>query len=175
MTIETTVIPSQVTQYTDALAENAVEAIMLAPLQAIQASLESIDSKRITDQVRASEDLLASANTERATLTEQVFTLRKSITISQSGQYRIKFDLGNSSAGVGTITGRIYKNGVAVGTSRAQSSDTYATYTEDISNWTAGDLCQLYTTQSAAATAHKCRNFQIFGVQGFALPVVVTD
>jgi len=68
----------------------------------------------------------------------------KEIIMPRPGTFRIKFDLSRVS---GTMSGQIYRNGDAVGTQRDKSSGystEYTTYSEDISGWTTGDLCQLY-------------------------------
>jgi len=66
----------------------------------------------------------------------------KEIRIDMPGTLRVKFDIKPST---GTGYGRIYKNGVAVGTEQS-STDTsnWVTKSEDISGWSAGDLLQLY-------------------------------
>ena len=68
--------------------------------------------------------------------------------IPRSGTLRIKFHLDGSA---GTCNGRIYRNDVAVGTSRSTAAGTGTNYSEDISGWVAGDLCQIYVWNSSAA------------------------
>jgi hypothetical protein len=70
----------------------------------------------------------------------------KEILIKQGGTYRVGFRLRSTSVS-GTAVGQIYKNGVAVGTSRSTTATTYSagtTYEENIT-CNAGDLLQLYT------------------------------
>lgn len=67
--------------------------------------------------------------------------------IPRSGTLRIKFFLAANAA---TANGQIYRNGSAVGTLRSNAS-TGASYSEDISGWSVGDLCQLYVYNSSGA------------------------
>lgn len=60
--------------------------------------------------------------------------------LTRSGTLRVKFWLFNGS---GTAHGRIYRNGVAVGTDQSGGAGGVQ-YSEDISGWSAGDLLQLY-------------------------------
>jgi hypothetical protein len=68
--------------------------------------------------------------------------------ISRPGTIRIKFHLDGSAA---TCNGQIYRNGSAVGTLRSTAAGTGVTYSEDISGWSVGDLCQLYVYNSSGA------------------------
>jgi hypothetical protein len=91
----------------------------------------------------------------------------KEIKINISGTVRVKFDLGNG--GLHTAFGRIYKNGVAVGTERSSSTDTYTTYSEDI-QLAPGDLLQIYAHTSADTSRNaNIQNFRLYydkSVQG---------
>lgn len=65
------------------------------------------------------------------------------IQLDKGGTLRIKFTMSCFSGG--QTGGRIYRNGVAVGTLRTLTTvNTGTTYSQDISGWAAGDLCQLY-------------------------------
>lgn len=68
-----------------------------------------------------------------------IYTLTKEILINRSGTYRTAFELFTN----GTFYGKIYKNGVAIGTERSLTNTTTA-WTEDFV-FAAGDLVQLYT------------------------------
>lgn len=76
--------------------------------------------------------------------------------LSRSGALRIKFYIGGGS-GSG-VKGQIYKNGVAVGTARQGTG----LYSEDISGWVAGDLCQLYIADGNGGTSAYGGAFQLF-------------
>ncbi len=80
---------------------------------------------------------------------------------SNDSEFRIKFDL-KTSAVSNSVHGRIYRNGVAVGTERTTSLDTYTTYSEDISGWSEDDLIQLYTLGSMGILPY-VQNFRVYG------------
>jgi len=88
----------------------------------------------------AGDNLVLSADTER--ITENItWTKLKEIKLGRSGEYRIKFE----AKGVGFA--RVYRNGSAVGIEQTLT-DTYQTFSEDIGNWSAGDLCQIYARKT---------------------------
>jgi len=81
----------------------------------------------------------------------------KEFTIIKDGTYRIKFSLTGADG-----YGRIYRNGVAVGTERnVSTSPAYTEYSEDISGWSEGDLCQLYV-HDTAGNGCISKNFRIY-------------
>lgn len=75
---------------------------------------------------------------------------RVEMVVPRSGTLTIKFYITNSDGSV-TQYGKIYRNGVAVGTERSLGGPNTSDFSEDISGWTAGDLLQLYTKQSATS------------------------
>lgn len=87
-------------------------------------------------------------------------TKLKEFIIVRDGTLRIKFDMkvdGDQGRG------RIYKNGVAVGSEQLTSSTSYATYSQDISGWSRGDLVQLYArNDSGAANLTYMKNFRLY-------------
>jgi hypothetical protein len=85
----------------------------------------------------AGDELILSADTERFTALTS-YTKLKEIRLGKAGTLRIKFD----AMGDG-FRARIYRNGAAVGTERTLTVS-YQTFSEDISGWSVGDLCQLY-------------------------------
>jgi len=99
----------------------------------------------------------------------------KEIIMPRPGTFRIKFDL---SRGSGTMSGQIYRNGDAVGTQRDKSSGyitDYTTYSEDISGWTTGDLCQLYCWCNNAVSSGHVKNFRIYEGNVYCRAHVVLD
>ena len=88
-------------------------------------------------------------------------TAVREVFLARRGTLRIDFDL--TSTGENGAFGRIYRNGVAVGTSRLTYVTTsWITYSEDIAGWSAGDLCQLYFwTGDVAGTTASIRNFKL--------------
>jgi len=69
------------------------------------------------------------------------YTKVAEIKVSRDGEISATFDL--KSASTTDAFGRIYVNGIAVGTIRNNPTTTYITYAEDI-NVSRGDLVQLY-------------------------------
>lgn len=99
----------------------------------------------------------------------------KEIIMPRPGTFRIKFDLVRVS---GTMSGQIYRNGDAVGTQRDKSSGDltdYTTYSEDISGWTTGDLCQLYCWCNNAVSNGSVKNFRIYEGNVYCRAHVVLD
>ena len=90
----------------------------------------------------------------------------------------IKFD-GRAGTG-GTFYARIYKNGVAIGTEKTGSSDTYTTYSQNFAGLAADDLIQIYAYCAATAAYVKNMRFYydrtIIGISGETLgtPLGVT-
>ena len=84
----------------------------------------------------------------------------KELHIGHKGTYRIKFDLKSSGSAV-SARGRIYKNGVAVGIAQNEPDIAWATKSEDIAGWVAGDLCQLYINNDHVQNTVYVRNFKV--------------
>jgi len=76
----------------------------------------------------------------------------KEIKVFLSGTFEVAFTLW--STGGATVYGQVYRNGVAIGTLRSTTSTTSVEFTEDISGWEIGDLCQLYIYASAGETVN---------------------
>ena len=85
---------------------------------------------------------------------------KKDITYNeQDGTIRIKFDLSDNN-GAGTTYGRIYVNGIAVGTEQSTGISAFTTYSEDIAV-NNGDLVQLYCKRDAGVGG-TTRNFRLY-------------
>lgn len=120
----------------------------------------------LTDVLRqfvASDDLLISSNGE-TTETATSYALKKTIVVNFGGTYRVKFDLSGNTNGLGY--GRVYRNGVALGTEQSQNGPTnsasdYVTKTEDLV-FAAGDSIQIYQKAQSTATSY-VRNFRVYG------------
>ncbi len=113
----------------------------------------------------ASNSLQDSADTQKSEAIITTLYKVKEIRINSElpGTVRVSFDLMNDNAGGPTYAiGRIYKNGVAVGTLRnSVTVNVWTTYTEDISV-SPGDLVQLYfALQNNSYPTAYCRNFRI--------------
>lgn len=75
------------------------------------------------------------------------------------GEFRVKFDLKSSLAGE-TAFGRIFKNGVAYGTEQTTTSDTYSTFSEDLT-FEDGDEISLRVKTTDGTYTSDVRNFSV--------------
>jgi len=91
-------------------------------------------------------DSSASASTTSAS-----YIKVKEIRAYRIGSIRITFSL---NVITGTAYGKIYKNGVAIGTERTTTSSTPVSFTEDFSGILVGDLIQLYIYNSGGGTSY---------------------
>ncbi len=83
------------------------------------------------------------------------------------GTIRVKFDLASGATGA-TVYAQIYKNNVAVGTLRSNSSyNSYITYSDDITV-NAGDRIELYSYTSNSSAPALTRNLGIY--TGYLFP-----
>lgn len=149
--------------------------IILA-LVSVPANDTTIESSQIIDErifirpiglyYAASDTLLDSSDAEEYHGVTSYVKL-KELTIpddifSNDSTLRIKFDL-KSDNGATPVYGRIYRNGVAVGTERSTTNSSYQSYSEDISGWSASDLIQLYSKTSSFGDDVYVRNFRVYG------------
>lgn len=103
------------------------------------------------------------------------YTKKKEIRIATGGALRIKFDLYGTSVTYG-INGRIYRNGVAIGTEQSNTEASFTTYSEDIDGWSNGDLCQFYVKYiSQTHVNSKAKNFRIYIVKKLYDAEVILD
>ena len=116
--------------------------------------------------ITVSDTLIHSNDTERSSTSEAWIKL-KEIKIPRfiriPSSFRIKFNLRtNFSFG----SGRLYKNGVAVGTDQATGSTTGEIFTEDISDLEANDLIQIYTRASSGdGNTVTVKDFRLYGTE----------
>jgi len=118
------------------------------------------DIEGATFRLITSATIRASADTERTGIkTSAVYAKQKEFRILQGGVVSVAFDLaGNTSE---QLYGRIYVNGVAIGTERTIiSSAAYETFTEDISV-ELSDLIQLYVKSSDSFAGASIKNFRL--------------
>lgn len=105
-------------------------------------------------------DYLAGFDFQSKTVANQTSpTKAAELFIPRAGTYRITFSTWGDA---GTCNGRIYRNGVAVGTSRSNLSNAPTVYSEDISGWSKNDLLQLYLWNSSSANTCKSNDFAFF-------------
>lgn len=112
-----------------------------------------------------SENALVSHNDVANTVSES-FVKLKTITIGANLRanttIRIKFDMVYSGGTQDNVRGKIYKNGVAVGTERVNGTAAYVTYSEDLA-FSGGDTVELWACKEGAAASVNVRNFRIYG------------
>lgn len=85
----------------------------------------------------------------------------KEILVGTSGTITIAFDLKSNRASTYTVYGKIYVNGVAVGTERSTTSTTYVTQANENITVAAGDLVQLYCHGQASTHCAYVANFNL--------------
>ena len=114
-----------------------------------------------SDNLKASSDGVQSTTSTTYTKIKEITVPDYSPKISDKdiGKLRVAFDLASNTA-ANAAYGRIYKNGVALGTERINSNVTYITYTEDL-EFKVGDLIQLYAKATSLYQAN-VRNFRIY-------------
>jgi len=114
--------------------------------------------------------LLGFANTE-GTAYNTTYVQYKEIRVGIKGMYRVKFSL-KSQNGSWLAYGKIYKNGLALGTERSTVSTSYVTFTEDL-DFDCLDLLQLWTKVQNVSWASYWKDLKIYGDLGD--PVVLLD
>ena len=154
---------------------------LLLALINITASDTTISSSQITDErvfvkpigiyITASADLMNSDDTEELKYGQEYGVQKEFDPIllnlhSNDSEFKIEFEMKTSNAG-NTVYGRIYRNGVAVGTERSTSSTTYTPYSEDITGWSEDDLIQLYTYAGTMGIRPYVMNFRVRGDIGY--------
>ncbi|MEK7549192.1 MAG: hypothetical protein AAB496_01755, partial [Patescibacteria group bacterium] len=98
-------------------------------------------------------------NSAERTTASATYVKLKETKIGVGGTLRIKFSIKGIG---GPLYGRIYRNGVAVGTERNTSSDTYVEFSEDIGGWSAGDLVQVYAHRTGSLTSVDIQGLNIY-------------
>ncbi len=81
---------------------------------------------------------------------------------SNDSEFRISFEMKTSNVG-NVVYGRIYRNGVAVGTERSTTLISYTTYSQDITGWSEGDTIQLYTYAGSMGIRPYVQEFLVYG------------
>lgn len=123
------------------------------------AIIDLIEAKTGTG-IAASNNLKIASDVEAAHTGDVIGTMVKEIAVITPGIWRIMFSY-KRSAGAGTGTCRIRKNGVVYGTSRL-STDNWIEYTEDLF-FDTGDFCQLWIHNTAAGTETRVKEFRLKG------------
>ena len=106
----------------------------------------SVTGAKLLDYTAASTYAVIESSVGKA-IAATVYTKAKEIIIPRGGALRISFFLDCTtinSSGSDIGYAKIYRNGSPVGIERSGAYNFTATYSEDISGWSAGDLVQLY-------------------------------
>lgn len=94
-----------------------------------------------TTHVAAAGAIVVASNADQSvSTTSTTYVKLIELIIPYGGEFRIDFDLDGNAIANGYA--RIYRNGTAVGTERSTANP--ASFSEDISGWSSGDLLQLY-------------------------------
>lgn len=113
---------------------------------------------------KISDNLLHSHNAEIVTV-DAAYTKKYTITLNtlvlSPSTLRIKFDLRAGATGAWLAKAKIYKNGAPVGIERTNATESYQTFSEDLS-FAQGDDLELWVTKGTAAAA-VTRNFRVYG------------
>ena len=116
-----------------------------------------------------SDNVLHSHDADAST-TNTSYTLLKTITINTlyptPSTLRISFHM-RSGNGYG-VTGRIYKNGGAFGTSRATASQVGVTFSEDLA-FADGDTIELWALRSVLTNTVTVKNLRVLGDDDLSL------
>ena len=131
---------------------NGVNSIIIGTNGVPNAALQptSVTYLKLQD-VSVGDRCVASNEVGRSTVSV-IYVIVKETQIGQGGAYRIRFNLRSSSGSA--VFGKIYRNGVAVGTERSTTSVTDVLFSEDIAGWTATERVQLFAKATGGATAH---------------------
>ena len=105
-------------------------------------------------------DSVVSFDPKTKTVTSSGYEKKREFTLDKAGTLRIKFYVAGDDGSDTLGYGKIYRNGVAVGTER--SSESGSTFTEDISGWSRGDLVQLYAKTANESFPGLVKNFGIY-------------
>lgn len=113
----------------------------------------------------ASANVRNSHDAETTHTGDTVYTKAKTITLPNGliGAARFLFNLKTSDAGTPTIAyGRIYRNGVALGTEQTDITGGYVTKSEDLTQtWNPGDTCELWVKIADGTDTVYVQNFRI--------------
>ncbi|MDO9534773.1 MAG: hypothetical protein Q7J85_05455 [Bacillota bacterium] len=108
--------------------------------------------------------LIISNDAESAIISVRTWTKVKEIVVARIGALRIRFTLKKNGAGTAAVYGRIYRNGVAVGAQQSRSESGVTEFSEDISSWAPGDLCQIYAYGYNADHTASITNFRLYSM-----------
>ena len=110
-------------------------------------------------QFTAGDNLIA-LQAEEVTTNSESYVLGKFMRLNRGGTIRTYFEL-RCADGSARVYARIYRNGSAVGTERNVASQSWTSFTEDISGWNVGDRYELYFRTTNNSFRAAVRNFKL--------------
>jgi len=122
----------------------------------------------------ASANLRNSNNVEKTTQSVVYIKVKEIVINSDMSGVRIKFDMKIDNV-LGIATGRIYKNGVSIGTEQTDGTAVYQVFSEDLTGFVKGDMIQIFAKVDNAARTASVRNLQLFYDLSYALSVTSND
>jgi len=112
----------------------------------------------------AADTALQNSNDTLKSSDETVYTKKKETRLDDAfiGTMRIVFDFRSQTAGQ-QVAAKIYRNGVALGTERLTTLDTFTTYSEDFGpiSWAVNDLIQVYCKRNGTGS-FVVQNFRFY-------------
>lgn len=123
-----------------------------------------------SDLTIVASETLRNSNDGLKTTVLATYTKIKEIKVNANlSACRVKFD-GQRDPTEANAYGRVYKNGVALGTERELYFGTYATYSEDFTNFLVNDLIQIYAkTGTGAAFVKNMRFYYDLGLKAMSV------
>jgi len=107
-------------------------------------------------------DTLQQSNDDLTETNNTSYTKLKEITCNVAlANVRVKFALASEHTGV-TVYGKVYKDGVAIGTERSRNTTSYATFSEDFATVAVGSKLQIYGKTSNEPWFMYCKNFRLY-------------
>lgn len=97
-------------------------------------------------------DLPEESTTSSTYVKAKEFTIPSNICYNTIELY-LTWEMKHSNT-TGSSESKIYRNGVAVGVEKTRNTTSYATFTDTLSGWSAGDKVQLYFKTSAGYTCY---------------------
>lgn len=156
---KTTPIAADTIALIDSADSDSLKEVTITQLSAALFAIAELSNKyAISDDLLHSHDAeywgTAASYTKKKTITLDTLSLSPST-------IRVKFDLKAESGTTGY--GRVYKNGVAIGTEQSTTSTSYVTFSEDLS-FEMGDTLELWVKDgTAGSTFVGCVNFRVYG------------
>ena len=124
----------------------------------------------------AGSNIICASDAVKVSTSGAIYLKQKEIQVKANGTYRISFEMCSTYTGtwgVITLYGQIYKNGSAYGTEFSTNTETYQSFSQDLT-FSANDYVQLYIKRNIPAYGYETytKNFRVSVAENIALPVV---